>query len=76
MVVHGTFRRAILLQTVQVEGVAALSEGNTCFVLRVEHVVELEVLHHEMVSCDVRLFFIKVVLGNKAAGCVRDRVVQ
>ena len=56
------FGRLILLEAVKVEGVAALLEGDTCLVVRIEDVLKLQVLHHHFVPLDMRFFF-----GDKAS---------
>ena len=56
LVGHLPLCRLILLQAVKVESVAAFRERHTCLVLFVDHIVELQLLHDEIVPFDMEVF--------------------
>ena len=56
IVVHLPVCSLVLLQTVKVESVATLRERHTCLVLFVDHIVELQLLHNEIVPFNVWVF--------------------
>ena len=56
IVVHLPVCSLVLLQAVKVESVATLRERHTCLVLFVDHIVELQLLHNEIVPFNVWVF--------------------
>ena len=54
--VHLTVCCHVLLQTVKVESVAAFFEGSTRLILLVDDILHVQVIHHEFVPLNMRVF--------------------
>ena len=52
----------ILLEAVKVESMAALLERDSCFVVWIENVLKLQILHDHFIPLDMRIF-----LGHKTS---------